>query len=388
MIYLDWAATAPPIPDIHVEACETALELFANPSSVHGPGKAARECIEQARETCAGTLGVAPSNIFFTAGGTESNNIVLSSLLARKAGGSVVLTGIEHPSVYEPANALKHAGFVLRHVKAGPGGIVDPERFAAAVDDTTVLAAVMLVNNETGAIQPVKTISRLIREKESLFSRHVHVHTDAVQAFGKWKLRCADLGIDSLSASGHKLGGPRGAGVLYLGRPLTVVHRGGEQEGGVRPGTENLQAIFGLQRAIERWEAEREKWFSRARELRRFILERVSRLGGARLLVQPDNGSEDDYSPFIMTISFPPIPGEVLVRVMNDRGFAVSTGSACSSRGKKSLRVLTNSGTDDAFAQSAIRVSIGPETKHSDCEAFCGALESETRLFIGKMERR
>ena len=377
MIYLDWAATAPPMPEVHTRACEKAMELFANPSSTHYPGKAARVCIEEVRETCGRLLNADLKNIFFTSGGTESNNIVLTSLLGRKGLGSIVVAGIEHPSVYEPAVMLEKAGYTVKYVKAERNGVVDPERFAARVDEETTMAAVMLVNNETGAIQPVETISGLIRSKRGSTSRRVHLHCDAVQAFGKMDLSAVDLGADSLSASGHKLGAPRGAGVLYLRRPLESIYRGGGQESGVRPGTENLQAIFGLGRAIAKWNVRRGEWAGRARELRAVVLDRISKIPGAEFIDPVYVHPGPRYSPFIMLASFPPIPGEVLVRVMSDRGFAISTGSACSSRGKKNPRVLRQMDIDDRFAESAVRISTGPDTGRSDCESFCDALERE-----------
>jgi cysteine desulfurase len=385
MIYLDWASTAPPIGKILDDSRALAQEFFANPSSVHSAGKAARAQIEQARDVCGRYLDVPPEDIYFTAGGTEANNIVFTSLLNRKFKGSVVVSGIEHPSVYEPARLLEGAGHTVQFIKAESTGIVDPERFAAAVGNDTVLAALMLVNNETGAIEPVKEACRLIRGKESRNSRRLHIHTDAVQAFGKMKISPGDLGVDSLSASGHKIGAPRGAGLLYLSSKLETVFRGGGQENGVRPGTENLQAICGLAKAVEIWETGRDDWIREAWRLRRLILQRISRIPGARLLDSSYVDSTESYLPFIVMASFPPIPGEVLVRVMSDRGFAISTGSACSARGKKNLRVIRNTGADDAFAESAVRISFGPETAASDCEVFCDALEVEARTLAGQI---
>jgi len=384
MIYLDWAATAPPLWQVRAEAFQKAEELYANPSSVHGAGRAARDCIERARRSCADSLGAHPRDIYFTSGATESNNIVFSSFFNRPARGSVVITGIEHPSVYEPAKALEKAGFAVRYIQADSDGVVDPERFAAGVDGDTVLAAVMLVNNETGAVQPVAEITRLIRQKSPRASRRVHIHTDAVQAFGKQRISCDEMGVDSLAASGHKIGAPRGGGILFLNRPLDTLYRGGEQESAVRPGTENLEAIYGLGKAVEIWEEHREEWNEHARELKRLLLERISAIDGA-CLVGPAGGPAQRHSPFIITVSFPPAPGEVIVRVMSDRGFAVSTGSACSSRGKKNLRVLQNMGIDRGIAGSAIRISTGPATAVSDCDAFCTALERETAALRGRL---
>ncbi len=387
MIYLDWAATAPPEPEVHTAASEKARELFANPSSTHQPGKAARACIEEVRESCGRFLHTRPATIHFTSGGSESNNIVLASLLGRIGRGSVVVTGVEHASVYEPAKMLEKAGYAVKYVKAERNGAVDPERFAARVSEDTVMAAVMLVNNETGAIQPVRTISRLIRSKAGNLSRHVHIHCDAVQAFGKMEVSAADLGVDSLSASGHKLGAPRGAGLLFLKRPLEAIYRGGGQESGIRPGTENLQAIFGLGKAIEKWGVLREKWVTHASELKTLLLDRISGIPGAVFIDPAYATTSPRYSPFIVLVSFPPVPGEVLVRVMSDRGFAISTGSACSSKGRKNLRVLTQMSASDEFAASAVRISTGPDTEISDCVSFCETLEREVTNLRGRIGR-
>ncbi len=385
MIYLDWAAAAPPIPEVLESSSEKARELFANPSSLHSAGKASRRCIEEARSTCATYLGVLPERIFFTSSGTESNNIVVTSFLTRRSRGSVVISGIEHPSLFEAVKLLENLKFTVRYIRAESDGTVDPERFAGCVEKDTVLASLMLANNETGAVQDVSGVSRLIRKKELAFSRHVHIHTDAVQAFGKLPLSIEDLGVDSLSASGHKLGAPRGAGLLYLARPLEAVYRGGGQEEGVRPGTENLQAIFGFAKALELWGEKRDQWIEKARSLKRFIIKNISQIPAARFPVSIPAESHDRYLPFIVHASFPPVPGEVLVRVMSDKGFAISTGSACSARGKKNLRVLENMGVDRKVAESAVRISIGPETTEDDCAKFCSILKREAATLAGRI---
>ncbi len=385
MIYLDWAATAPPTPEMHRCASEKAAELFANPSSTHQAGKAARACIEEARETCAGFLKTDRKNIYFTSGGSESNNVVLTSPLSRDGRGTVVVAGIEHPSVYEPVLMLQKCGYTVKFIKAETSGIIDPEKFTAGVSGDTIMASVMLVNNETGAVQPVSTISKLIKHKMGSRSRRVHLHCDAVQAFGKMDVSAEELGVDSLSASGHKLGAPRGAGVLFLQHPLESIYRGGGQENGVRPGTENLHAIYGLGKALEGWSKQRSEWVSHAGELRAFLLGRISKIPRTAFIDPVYLTPDPRYSPFVMLVSFPPIPGEVLVRVMSDRGFAISTGSACSSRGKKNLRVLRQMGIDDRFAESAVRISTGPGTKYSDCVSFCDALEGEVVNLMSQM---
>lgn len=384
--YLDWAATAPPMENIAEEALKQSRSLYANPSSIHLSGAAARNHIEEMRRLCAVSLGAVPDKVYFTSGGSEANNIALLSLLNRPYRGSLVLTGIEHASVYEPAKYLEKKGFDTRFVNAEKDGIIDPERFAAKTDDGTLMAAVMLVNNETGAVQPVAEIAARIREKTG--GRPIHIHCDAVQAFGKIAVDVDALGVDSLSVSGHKLGAPRGAGLLYLRKKIEPVFRGGGQEDGLRPGTENLYSITGLAKAADMWRTNRAQWHNHAAGLKELICASVVGIPGARVLDTQYGSLHERYSPFICIFSFPPIPGEVLVRVMSDRGYSISTGSACSSRGQKNTRVLSGMAIDRGFADSAIRVSFGPETTRDQCVSFCEILAKEVGTLSGQIRGR
>ncbi len=409
IIYLDWAATAPPDPEAIAEHERIASSAYGNPSSDHAAGRAARELLESARSRAARLLGARPEQVIFTSSGTESNNIVLLSLLARKRAGEVVVSGIEHPSVYEPARLLAEMGFAVRFVAAEGNGIVSSERLHAALSEKTVLVALMYVNNETGAIQPVRELAQLVGESARRWGRAIHFHSDCVQALGKIPVDCGTLGVDSASFSGHKLGAPRGAGLLYLKRPLVPLYRGGGQELGLRPGTENLPAIAASVLAIERHAAGRghageaddaarvagstasgaggpklagvalpaaslEEAAAHAAGLKRLLVERIRSIEGHRFIPEEVLYEPDHYSPFILNVAFPPMPGEVLVRMMSDRGYAISTGSACSTRGQKHLRVLSAMGVEHDLAFSAIRISTGYSTTVAEVEAFCGDL--------------
>ena len=372
--YLDWAATAPPMQDVLERAAAVAAEHYANPSSIHALGAHARRVIEASRLVCAEEINADPGHVFFTSGGSEGNNIILTSILTRKAQGSLVVSGIEHASVYEPARLIEKSGFDVRYVRAEKNGRVAADRFAAKAADDSIMASIMLVNNETGAIQPVSEITERLRDIAKSEGRKIHVHCDAVQAFGKLPVDVATMDIDSLATSGHKIGAPRGVGLLYMRRQSEPVYRGGGQEGGLRPGTENLFAIEAFSGAIMAWAKGRSEWNAHALHMRKLLLEKMSRIPGVRFLDSDYIHSSSLYSPFILMASFPPIPGEILVRVMSDRGYAISTGSACSSRGKKNLRVLEQMGVDREFANSAIRVSTGSRTTEAECASFCDSL--------------
>jgi cysteine desulfurase len=261
MIYLDWAASAPPEPDAIDEASEISLHLFANPSSPHTAGREAGEKLEQMRGRFARVLGVEAREIIFTSGGTESNGAILLSLLDRHRLGGVqrqktriVSTAIEHSSVYEQARSLQGHGIACVIVPPRPNGLVDPQALADALDEDTVMVSVMMVNNETGAIQDLGEIARAIREYSARRGRKILLHTDAVQALGKIPFSVRDLDVDAASFSGHKIGGLRGIGALFIreGAAPGFLSVGGGQERGRRPGTENLPGISSMTLAAEK----------------------------------------------------------------------------------------------------------------------------------------
>ncbi len=374
-VYLDWAASAPPDPAISRACLAMAAERFANPSSIHGAGREAGRVLEESRLRLAAALDCHPDEVVFTSGGTESNNLVLFSTLRRARARGVVISGIEHASVFEPARVLGELGSPVRVVPAEPTGAVDPLRLAEAVEEQTVLVSLMAVNNETGALQPVAEVARLLRQRGG---RRVHLHCDAVQAFGKVPFRPRELGVDSASLSAHKIGGPRGVGALYLrrGAAIAPLYCGGGQERGFRPGTENLPAIHAFSLAAGRAQESLPQTLARARGLALPLLEALRSIEGAVLVPagrSPGQG-EQAFSPFILNVSFPPVPGEVIVRIMEEEGFLISTGSACSSRRKNRFRVHEGMGVDREVAFSAVRISIGGGTTSAQLEAAAEAL--------------
>lgn len=374
-VYLDWAATAVPDPDILTALRETALRVYANPSSKHGPGREASLLLEECRRRCAGALKTPEKSIIFTSGGTESNNMIVFSLLNRQSKGRILISGLEHPSCAEPVAKMERFGWGVDTVAPDSRGIITGEAVEARLKPDTHMVVVMAVHNETGAIQPVEDIVRRVRAYEQQGGRRIHIHCDAVQAFGKIPFEPAALGVDSAVLSAHKISGPRGIGLLYCRTEPEFLFRGGGQEGGRRHGTENLPAIYGMTLAVEKALAGLEERSSHAESLKARLFENLKVLKGFTPVPSGADILPEHFSPFILSLSKPPIPGEVMVRMLSDAGFAVSTGSACSSREKKHSALSQIPGIDRGIAQSVIRVSTGPSTTVRDIDNFCSALE-------------
>lgn len=359
-VYLDWAATSPPDESILAEAHEISREHYANPSSIHRPGAAAAEILSAARNRCADALNCPASTLIFTSGGTEANHIPLLSLLTRPVRGNLAISAIEHPSIREQAAALAKCSWKVQTIPVNRDGFITPEAVLASIDDETAYVAVMAVNNETGAIQPVADIAEALT-RASAGKRKPHFHVDFVQAAGKIPLTTALPGVDSASFSAHKLRGPRGIGLLYLARQIEPFIRGGGQENTLRPGTENIAGAHALSRCLEMYGSPGKPAAD--------LVSIVRKIPG--LSVLPETRTENDprFSPWIIQCTNDHLPGEVLVRILSDEGVFVSTGSACSSK-KNNRPVLDAMGVSKACSKNAFRLSIGPETTPEDLASF------------------
>ncbi|MBN1413424.1 MAG: cysteine desulfurase [Spirochaetales bacterium] len=375
MIYLDWAATAVPRSDLIGEANRLALQHYGNPSSIHAHGIVAENLIRKAREELSLLLKCKPSELIFTSGGTEANNKILNSVLRflqnprfKSNPKKIIVTGIEHPSVYNPALNLARYGFETEIINPGKSGIIETKNIEEKLTNDTVLVSAMLINNETGAIQPVKKISCMIAAYKKNSGRRTIFHTDAVQAFGKVPFHPHELGVDAATISAHKVGGPKGTGVLFLRENLLpeFIYSGGDQELGRRPGTENVAGILGMQLAASAQAASSQADHTRISALADLVLESLSRIEGSILIPSTRMEKRDDYSPYIIKASFPPIPGEVIVRALDEQGIMISTGSACHARSEKRLRVLENMGIKREAAKSSIRISLGHSTTEAE----------------------
>ena len=348
-IYLDNSATTMVCP----EACKKAVELmtikYGNPSSLHSKGFEASRELEAARKAAAELLGADTGEIYFTSGGTESNNTAIygaAGALARR-GRKIVTTAFEHSSVIETAQDLESKGYEIVYLPPDTNGRISLEQLAEAVDKNTVLVSIMAVNNETGAIQPIESVRRIIDRSGSpaLF------HVDAVQAFGKLPLKPKKTGIDLLSASSHKIHGPKGAGILYVRKGVRILplHHGGEQEKRLRPGTEAVPLICAMGEAIKALpDMKQELRFMETLNSR--CREGLTKLGNVHI------NSGEDCLPYIINFSVEGIRSETMLHFLASKGIFVSSGSACA-RGKKS-HVLEAMGLSPRLIDSAVRVSF------------------------------
>jgi cysteine desulfurase len=343
-------------------------KIFGNPSSLHWEGREARKALEEARERCAAALKVSAKHLYFTSGGTESNAIALFSTLTRREPGALLASAVEHPSILENCRVLAGLDRRTALINVEQDGRVSPACLekALARNPDTRFVAIMAVNNETGALMDMPALLRLIRERPG-----IHVHSDLVQALGKVPL--AISGLDSGSISAHKLGGPRGAGLLFLRKAMRPLYTGGGQEGGIRPGTENTAGALALAECLEEritaLDAEYEKAAARFRGLIGFLRS----IDGCSLIPSDRQVEDPRFSPYILQVAFRGIPGEVMARVLDDRGFAVSTGSACSSSSKK-RPILSAMGLDEARSLEGIRISQGWSTTMEEIDLLCGAI--------------
>lgn len=385
--YFDWAASAPPDEDILRSALSVSVNCFGNPSSLHGAGSAARAALENARARCARALGVSPQTLYFTSGGTESNHIPLVSLLHKAARGTILISGIEHPSVREQAYALQKCGWRVQRVMPEADGIVAPEAVAAKLTEDTHLVCVMAVNNETGAIQPLQRIAETLALR-SHGKRRPRLHADCVQAAGKIPLNLQ--GIDSASFSAHKICGPRGTGLLYLAQKQEPFLRGGGQEDGIRSGTENLSGAEAVSLCMERYCITARNVTARQRHDEQKIMCHAfiqSLLSTGRCTLIPSSRARLDahamaelYSPWIVQAAFKGIPGQVMVRALDDKGFAISTGSACSAR-KAGRPVLEAMNIAEDLSETAVRFSFGPHTTSSSMQELAHAVREVCSTF-------
>lgn len=378
--YLDWAATTPLNDYVLKEMIDVYHRFPGNPSSIHKDGKNAKLFLESDRKKCADLLETDSRRIYFTSGGTESNSIVMNSLLLRRTRGNVIISGIEHPSLFEYVKLIKSTGYTVTIVNPDKNGVISPPYLSAKLQPDTVMVIVMMVNNETGIVQPVKEIVQAVRIFERKIRRPVHVHTDAVQALGKIIFSLEDIDVDSASFSAHKIEGPRGTGLLYAKKPFPVLSAGGGQESGMRPGTENIPGIHGLTTALELYYSNIQDRIEHAKNIKTILLNEYKKIPEINVLT-----TGFIQSPFIINASIKYFPGEVFTRMMSDRGFAISSGSACSSRNKvKKTRVLTAMGLKKEEAFNSYRVSTGFSTTEATIHLFCSAIRDE----LYKVRRR
>ena len=365
--YFDWAATSPADEDILRESLELTLENWGNPSSTHTVGKQAKKLLDEARERCAKAIGIKPENIFFTSGGIESDQIPLLSMLNKPSKGTILISSIEHPAVREQADAMKKCGWKVEQIPADKNGIITPAAVEKLLTSDTMLVCVMAVNNETGSTQPIYEIAELlIKHYEG--KRKPKFHVDCVQAAGKIPLNVSHKGIDSAAFSSHKICGPRGIGILYLKDPLDSFLRGGGQEKGIRSGTENVFGAVAFSKCLERYFIREDdknsstyKAFIQQKEITNTFIENLSALKGCTIIPPSRLENKELFSPYVVQAAFNKIPGNVMLRALDAKGFFISTGSACSSK-KAGRPVLEAMHITPDLRETSVRFSFGPHT--------------------------
>ena len=362
MIYLDNAATTKTSPAAQQAMLDCMEQFWGNPSSLHTPGQRAAEALAKAREEVASCIGASPREIYFTSGGSEADNqaILSAALLGKRKGKThLISTAIEHHAVLHTLARLEKEGFSVTLLPVDESGIVKVSDVAAAIREDTALVTVMFANNEIGSIQPIQEIGALCREKKILF------HTDAVQAAGHLPIDVEKQNIDMLSLSGHKFHGPRGVGVLYVrkGLPLLNLIEGGAQERGKRAGTENLPAIAGMAAALKEACDHLEENAKKEIVLRERLIEGLRKIPHSAL-----NGDRERRLPGNVNFCFEGIEGESLLLLLDDKGIAASSGSACTSGSLDPSHVLLAIGRPHEVAHGSLRLTLSEETTREEID--------------------
>ena len=356
--YLDNSATT----RCAKEATELMMELlwqdYGNPSSMHHMGVIAEHYMEEARKTIARTLKVQEKEIFFTSGGTESNNLAIlgGAEANRRAGMHVITTAIEHASVANPFARLAENGYEVTYLPVNEFGEISIDELKSALREDTILVSLMHVNNEIGAVEPIEEAGRVIRQ----YNPKILFHVDAIQSYGKYRILPNKMNIDLLSVSGHKIHGPKGSGFLYIRdkvkvRPLLL---GGGQQKGMRSGTENVPAIAGLGVAAGRMSNQLEENVAHLYELRDYFIREITGIKQVTVNGRLDHGA----APHIVSVSIEGVRAEVILHALEERGVYVSAGSACSSNKPAVSRTLKSIGLSDKLLDATIRFSFSVDT--------------------------
>lgn len=361
-IYLDNAASTAVRPEVLEAMLPYFSGDFANPSAHHARGRAAHEALEEARVEVAEVFGGVPEEIVFTSGGTESINAAIKGVAFAQAdagvGRHVVTTEVEHHAVLHSAQYLERFGFEVEVLPVDEYGRVTPEQVAAAVRSDTALVSIGYANNEVGTVQPLREIAAALKARASRLGRRIPLHTDAVQAANTHDLEVNRLGVDLLSLSGHKFGGPKGTGLLYLRRDVPFLEQvsGGGQERQRRSGTENVPGIVGIARALRLAQAEREGFVARTSALRDRLLTGIQvAVPDARL-----NGHPTERLPHNLHLCFPGVEGEAIVEALDAAGIECSAGAACTSATWEPSHVLLAMGVPLDLAIGSLRMTLWP----------------------------
>jgi cysteine desulfurase len=376
-VYLDYAAATPMDPKVLDSMLPYFSGKFYNPSATYLASKAVKRDLNESRQAIARWLGSKPTEIYFTAGATEANNMAIAGIMRKYPDAEVLVSSIEHDSVMAPAEQ-----FNCNKIAATAKGIVDLQPFKKKIKPNTVLISVMLVNNELGTVQPIREIAKMVADVRVERIRKgnklpLYLHTDAAQAGNYFDLHVSRLGVDMLSLNGGKIYGPKQTGVLYIraGIELLPIIAGGGQEHGLRSGTENVPGFIGLAKALDIAQSKKEKEAARVRELRNIF---VSELEKNTPNIQI-NGSPKHQAPHILHVTFAGADNERLMMELDERGIQCAVGSACSASSAKPSHVLGAIGMDDKDARASLRFSMGRQTTKKSIVKTARILKSLSR---------
>jgi len=386
-IYFDHSATTSVDKSVFEAMKPFFTNKFGNASSIHSFGQEAIFAVDKARENVARFLGCKTGEVIFTSGATESDNMVIQGM-ARGYGGEgkphIITSRIEHPAILEPCQYLEKMGLAeVTYVGVNDSGLVETAEVEKAIKDNTILISIMYVNNEIGTIQPIGEIGEMVKEANRGRKQKIYFHTDAVQALNYCNCSVDKLGVDLLSLSGHKIYGPKGIGALYVrnGTPIEPITFGGHQEYGIRSGTMNTPGIVGLSAAIDLLsdEKNREKENKKIAKLRDYILDGIrSRVDNILI-----NGDLEKRVPSNINFTVIGAEGESLLLLLDDSGFAISTGSACSAGSLKPSHVLLALGRKEEETHGSIRITIGKENTMDEADKFLAILLE----IVGKLRK-
>ena len=361
-VYLDYSATTPVKEEVLKEMIPYFTEKFGNPSSLYDMGLESKEAVDKARQQVAALINADPSEIYFTAGGTEADNWAVFGTAEkfRAKGNHIITTKVEHHAMLHSCAYLEKEGYDVTYLDIDKDGRVDLKQLEDAITDKTILISIMLVNNEIGTIEPVKEAAAIAKKHKILF------HTDAVQALGNVPIDVKDMGIDMMSMSSHKIYGPKGIGALFIRKGVTIDNymHGGAQENNRRAGTENLAGIVGFGKAAQLAKENFDAHVKHSSQMRDYLKDRI-------LSEIPDtfvNGTMDGRHPGNLNVTFEYIEGESILLLLNQFGISVSTGSACSSKSLEPSHVLAALGVPDEMIHGTVRFTVGDMTTKEDID--------------------
>jgi cysteine desulfurase len=373
MIYFDNSATTRPYQEVLDSFVKVSSEFFGNPSSLHGLGVQAEKLLTQARLQVASLLAVKQNEIYFTSGGTESNNLAIkgTAMLPKNKGKHLILSSVEHPSVRGTMEQLKKLGFDITYLPSDQNGRVNVEDVQASIRKDTILVSVMHVNNEVGTIQPIAEIGQLLKRYPTIL-----FHVDAVQAVGKVPLNLNENGVDLCSFSAHKFHGLKGTGALFIreGVRLDPLLSGGNQEWKIRSGTENVAGAVAMAKALRMTMEKSERDLEKMKKVKYLLIEGLSRIEGLTI-----NTPRENSAPHILNFSISGVKAEVLIHSLEQNGIYISTTSACSSKKQLPSQTLLAMGVPDELADSAFRISLSYDNTEDEANTVVVAIEEAAK---------